>query len=180
MEYLAPVINHVHNKLNVHLTLKLNYVKYSVPANATTKMDFDIMSKATGSECVDLYNAINAGYIAVDVLMLKDGEYVKIGEYEILKETANPTVRTVIRNPKKAEDIAKHLGVSVKKSDDTVVKTDTKIESVTKVESVKKPALDPVKAINNPRPRKSVDIAAKKDEHKTALDTVKENTEKDK
>ena len=139
-----------------------------------------MMSRATGSEYIDLCNAIKAGYIAVDVLILKNGEYTKVGEYEIATEEVKPVVRTATSNPKKASDIAKQLGVTVKDKDDSVVKVDTKIESVSEVKAAAKPALDPVKAINNPKPRRSSEAPAKQEEPKTALEAVKENTEKDK
>lgn len=177
MEYLAPVINHVHNKLNTHLTLKINYVRYSIPAKDITKLEFDVMSRASGTECTDLCNAIKNGYITVDVLILKDGEYTKVGEYEISDCHKTPVIKPVIANPKKAEDTAKDLGI-------TVIQNEAKKESCNKVEPESKPALDPIKAINNPKARKLSDNTAKKaevkEEPKTALDAVKENIDKDK
>lgn len=174
MEYLPPVINHVHNKLNTHLTLKLNYSRYSIPALATTKLDFDIMSKATGAECTDIYGAIREGYISVDILVLKNGEYTKVGSYSAEKADHKPVTRPVVNAPKKAADIAKNMGITVKD-------VDIKKESVTKVETEEKPALDPIKAINNPKVRTEANTATKKEEKpKTALAAVKNNTEKDK
>ena len=179
MRYLSPVINEVHNKLNTHLTIKLNYVRYSIPANETTRLDFDMMSRASGSEREDLFGAISEGYIAVDILILKDGKYEKVGTYEATKEEPKVFTRPVVNEAPKAQEMAKKLGITVKDAE-------VKKESVNKVETAEKPALDPIKAINNPKMRKSAETAVKKEtlakaeEPKTALDSVKENTEKDK
>ena len=173
MEYLPPVINHVHNKLNTHLTLKLNYVRYSVPAKDTTVLDFDLMSRAAGPEREDLYNAIRDGYIAVDILVLKNGEYSKVGEYEVSKTESNVVVKPIVSSPKKSEDMAEKLGITVKD-------IEVKKEAVNEIKEEEKPALDPIKTINNPKARKAVESQTKKAEVKTALENVKDKAKEDK
>ena len=179
MRYLSPVINEVHNKLNTHLTIKLNHDRHSIPAKETTRLDFDMMSRASGAEREDLFGAINEGYIAVDVLMMKDGKYEKVGTYEAIKEAPKVIARPAVKEATKAPEMAEKLGISVKD-------VEVKKESVNKVETAEKPALDPIKAINNPKMRKAAETPVKKEtttkteESKTALDSVKANTEKDK
>ena len=169
MNYLSPVINHVHNKLNTHITLRLNGGRYSLPAKETTKLDFDIMSLATGPERSDLFSALASKYIAVDILVLKDGKYDKVGAYEVADANVTKKAVQVKSNPVKAADIANRMGIAVKSSDDSVVKESTKAESIAKVEEKVEPALDPVKEINKPRGKQ----APKKEE--SVLDNVKEN-----
>ena len=178
MNYLSPVINHVHNKLNTHITLRLNGGRYSLPAKETTKLDFDIMSKATGPERSDLFSALASKYIAVDILVLKDGKYAKVGEYEVADVTVTKKTVQVKPNPVKTTDIANRMGIAVKSYDDSVVKETTKVESIDKVAEKDEPSLDPVKEINKPRgkqiPKK--EVAPVKE---SVLDNVKENAKED-
>lgn len=183
MGYLSPVINHVHNNLNTHISIRLSGGRYSFPAKETTKLDFDIMSCASNYERDDLFSAIRSKYISIDVLMLKNGKYVKVGEYSA--EEAG-RVRNISKakdtNTIKAADIASRIGITVKDSDDSVIKEPTKTESINKVEQADKPALDPVKVINDVKPRKAVDITKKsvQTSKESVLDSMKENTEKGK
>lgn len=170
MNYLSPVINHIHNRLNTHITLKLNGGRYSLPAKETTRLDFDIMSLATGTERHDLFSAISSRYIAVDIMVLKDGDYVKVGEYEVADSgIATKKIVKVKSNPVKSDDIANRMGITVKKADENIIKEATKSESIAKVEEKVEPALDPVKEINKPRGKQ----IPKKEE--SVLDNVKEN-----
>ena len=170
MKYLSPVINHVHNKLNTHITIKLNGGRYSLPAKATTKLDFDIMSLANGFEREDLFSAIASKYIDVDIMVLKDGEYIKAGEYSAVDADMTCKKKSVIKsNPVKSEDIANKLGISVKDTNPNIVKEQVKAESITKVTTKEEPALDPVKEINKPRTKSA---PVKKE---SVLDNVKEN-----
>lgn len=175
MNYLSPVINHVHNKLNTHITLRLNGGRYSLPAKTTTKLDFDIMSLATGTERSDLFGALVSKYIAVDILVLKDGKYDKVGEYEVTDSNVIKKTVQIKPNPVKTTDIANRMGIAVKSSDDSVVKETTKVGSIDKVEEKEEPALDPVKEINKPRvkqtPKKEVTPVKE-----SVLDNVKENS----
>ena len=184
MKYLSPVINHVHNNLNTHISIRLSGGRYSFPAKETTNLDFDIMSCASNYERDDLFSAIRSNYIAVDVLMLKDGQYVKVGEYstEEVGRVRN-TSKAKATNPTKAEDIAKRIGITVKDSDDSVIKEPTKTESISKVEQVAEPVLDPIKAINDVKPRKYADSTKKSVQasKESVLESIKEkNTEKGK
>lgn len=178
MKYLSPVINHVHNKLNTHITIKLNGGRYSLPAKATTKLDFDIMSLANGFEREDLFSAIASKYIAVDVMVLKDGEYIKAGEYSAVNADGIPKKKPAVKsNSVKAEDIANKLGISVKDTNPNVVKEQVKAESITKVTTKEEPALDPVKDINKPR-IKPAPVKKEAPVKESVLDHVKDNAEK--
>lgn len=169
MNYLSPVINHVHNNLNAHLTLKLHGGRYSLPAKETTKLDFDIMSLACGSERSDLFNAIVSKYITVDVLVLKDGEYTKVGEY--CAEEAGKAIRKAVKTPVKTVDtvkIAEKMGITVDKQE-PVKRETVKAESITKVTPVTEEApLDPIKEISTP-----------KKSEEPALKNVKKNQDKE-
>lgn len=170
MEYLAPVINHVHNNLGVHLTLKLTGGRYSIPAKSTTKLDFDVMSLASGSDRADLFDAIANKYITIDVYMLTNGKYVKVGSYET-QSKAQKLVKSVGKvKAVKSEDIAKSMGITVDPVDTTVTKEPTKAPSITKVTPKEEPALDPVKEISKPKTKTK---AVKED--KPVLDSVKSN-----
>lgn len=180
MNYLSPVINQVHNKLNVHITLKLNGGRYSLPAKETTKLDFDIMSLATGTERADLFNAIACKYIAVDIMILKDGKYIKAGEYEASDVTPVASRRSTVKpNPVKTTDMANRMGITVKDHDDSILKEPTKAESIVQVTSKEEKSLDPVKEINKPRTKP---MTVKKEEpvKESVLDNVKDNAEKGK
>lgn len=177
MEYLSPVINRVRNKLNTHVTLRLSGGRYSVPAKSVTELDFDIMSRANGSERVDLFNAIASKYLDVEVLILKDGKYVSAGNYSAYSNMPKRSVKAPVQNTQKTTEIAEKMGIKVTDKDESVVKETVKAESISKVTDVSESApLDPVKAINNPN-RKGTKKDVAKEEPKTALDNIKENNE---
>jgi hypothetical protein len=179
MKYLPPVINEVKNKLNTHLTFKLNYNRYPIAANATTRIEFDVMSRAAGPEREDIMGAVEAGYIEVDVLVLKDGKYEKVGSYEACTSVVKAPVVVAAKPAPKASEIAEKMGIKV-------ADVEAPEKSVNKVETEEKPALDPIKAINNPRVRRAAKVEAPKPveapvqevkpaEEAPVLDTVKNN-----
>lgn len=175
MEYLSPVINHVHNNLNVNMVIRLNNGRFSIPAKTTTVLDFDVMSLTNSTERRDLFYSIANGHMSVDILVLKNGEYVKVGEYQA--EAPKPVSTTVRPEAKttSSEDRAKSLGIKV----DTI---EHKEQSINVVEDVKDTASKPesdssvVKPYNKPEEK----VSAKEDAPKKdiALKNVKSNAKK--
>lgn len=146
MIYQSPVINHVHNKVNVSITVSLNNQRYSIPAKKTTVVDFDMASVANDRERSELFSLVKNGYIEVDVMVLADDKYAKAGSYTVAKaEVAKAKPVTVATNPNTTTKRAADLNIKVKdtKIADkavTVVTEDTTdaVDPHTK-ESIKKP-----------------------------------------
>lgn len=171
MEYLSPVINRVHNKLNYHMTIRLSNTTLGIPSNGNLDVNFDIMSSANNTQRSDIFSAVKAGYVEVDILVLRDGKYEKVGEYSLFS-TAEPVASEVkVVAPTSSADIAKSRGI-------TVTEQKHKEESVNKVVKDETPKSDPLKARTNPDYRKSMKEASKpaKESNESALDNVKNNT----
>jgi hypothetical protein len=158
MNYLAPVINHVHNNLNSSLSIRLSNGRFALPAKQTTVLDFDVMSLANGSEQRDLYNAVAEGYLDVDIYVLTKGEYVKVGKYEATKQEPKKAQEPSVATTVTSEERAKTLGIKTEK-------IEHKKESINVVETkqVEQPKEEPIKE----EPKKE-----------TALKSVKNNAKK--
>lgn len=180
MEYLSPVINHVHNKLNVSITIRLSNGRFALPAGTTTVLDFDIMSLANKSERLDLFNSVSAGYIAVDIMVLKDGEYVKAGEYSAYRPEINTTtVKHKAVATTSTTERAKAMGITVTDIPHKDKSINEVPEDTTVVEAKKTEDTDVVKPYVKPTEKVTVKNTEKVEET-TALKSVKNNAKKDK
>lgn len=173
MDYLSPVINHVHNNLNVNMVIRLNNGRFSIPAKTTTVLDFDVMSMTNSTERRDLFYSIANGHMSVDILVLKDGEYVKVGEYQVVSNQPIKPASVPEVKPASTEDRAKSLGIKVDtiapKEKSINVVTDTKVDVPQKKEDN-----TTVKPYNKPAEKVTEDVAKKEN----ALKNVKNNAKK--
>lgn len=173
MDYLSPVINHVHNNLNVNMVIRLNNGRFSIPAKTTTVLDFDVMSMTNSTERRDLFYSIENGHMSVDILVLKDGEYVKVGEYQAVSNQPIKPVSVPEVKPSSTEDRAKSLGIKA----DTIARKEKSINVVedTKVDvPQKKEESTTVKPYSKPAEKATEDVTKKEN----ALKNIKNNAKK--
>ena len=178
MNYLAPVINHVHNNLSTNLSLRLSGGRYSLPAGQTTVLDFDIMSVASDREQSEIFYAVAEGYLAVDILVLCDGEYKVVGKYTATKQQTKEVKPVVQPVATTTADRAKDLGVKVYENKPasesyTVIDPKETVKEPVKEEPVKE---EPVKE----EPKKEEPKKEEPVKEEPALKSVKNNVKKDK